>query len=117
MKTKLDAHGDGPFLVLERISENAYKIILPGNYNVHTTFNVSNLSLFELGEDSRTNIFKRGREDMTQDECETMDSFQRPITRARAKEIKERTKDGNNKLITIMDKVIKKGLKLKFECL
>jgi hypothetical protein len=35
---------DGPFRVLQRIGENAYKIELPGDYGVSATFNVSNLS-------------------------------------------------------------------------
>ena len=36
--------GDGPFRVLEKINNNAYKIELPGEYGVSYTFNVSNLS-------------------------------------------------------------------------
>jgi hypothetical protein len=33
---------------------------LPGEYNVSATFNVSNLSPFDVGDDSRTNLFRRG---------------------------------------------------------
>ena len=48
-KSKLHPRGDGPFQVLERINDNAYKIDLPGEYNVSATFNVSDLSLFNVG--------------------------------------------------------------------
>ncbi|XP_027348787.1 uncharacterized protein LOC113860563, partial [Abrus precatorius] len=68
-KSKLQPRGDGPFQVLERINDNAYKIELPGEYNVSSTFNVSDLSLFDVdGEsDLRTNPSQEGEndEDMT----------------------------------------------------
>jgi hypothetical protein len=35
---------DGPFRVLQRIGENAYKIELPSDYGVFATFNVLDLS-------------------------------------------------------------------------
>ena len=35
---------DGPFQVLEKVNENAYKIDLPGDFNVLATFNVRDLS-------------------------------------------------------------------------
>nr|CAD1829201.1 unnamed protein product [Ananas comosus var. bracteatus] len=38
---KLKPRADGPFKVLKRIGENAYKIELPGDYNVSVTFNVA----------------------------------------------------------------------------
>ena len=37
---------EGPFEVLERINNNAYKVDLPGDYEVSTTFNVADLSPF-----------------------------------------------------------------------
>nr|GEV24945.1 hypothetical protein [Tanacetum cinerariifolium] len=37
---KLKPRGDGPFRVLKKINNNAYKIELPGHYNVSATFNV-----------------------------------------------------------------------------
>ncbi|XP_059315403.1 uncharacterized protein LOC132066014 [Lycium ferocissimum] len=43
-KGKLSPRGDGPFKVLEKINDNAYKIDLPSEYNVHNVFNVSDLS-------------------------------------------------------------------------
>ena len=66
-QSKLDPRGDGPFQVLERINDNAYKIELPGEYNVSTTFNVSDLSPFDVGSDSRTNLFEEGENDASED--------------------------------------------------
>ena len=57
-RSKLHPRGDGPFQVLERINDNAYKLDLPGEYNISATFNVSDLSSFDVGDDSRTNPFK-----------------------------------------------------------
>jgi len=65
-KFKLQPRGDGPFQVLERINDNAYKIDLPSEYgNVSATFNVGDLSLFDAGHgsDSRTNPFEEGGND------------------------------------------------------
>jgi hypothetical protein len=38
--------------VLQRIGENAYKIELPREYGVSTTFNVSDLSQYEENEEN-----------------------------------------------------------------
>ena len=50
--------GDGPFQVLERINDNAYKLDFPGEYNVNATFNVNGLSLFYISDNLRTNPFQ-----------------------------------------------------------
>ena len=49
--------GDGPFQVVERVNNNAYKLDLPGEYGVHATFNIIDLSLFYVDDklDLRTN--------------------------------------------------------------
>ncbi|KAH7511103.1 hypothetical protein FEM48_ZijujUnG0048700 [Ziziphus jujuba var. spinosa] len=62
-KSKLMPRGDGPFQVLERINENAYKLNLPGEYNVSATFNVAGLSPFAASDDFylRENPFQEGR--------------------------------------------------------
>ncbi|KAL4281354.1 hypothetical protein GQ457_03G017090 [Hibiscus cannabinus] len=62
LKTKLDPRGDEPFQVLERINDNAYRINLPGKYNVSSSFNVADLSPFDIS-DSRSNPFKEGGND------------------------------------------------------
>jgi hypothetical protein len=36
-------HGDGPFKILEKINDNAYKLELPPEFGVSPTFNISNL--------------------------------------------------------------------------
>ena len=69
-KSKLQPRGDGPFQVLERIGDNAYKVDLPGEYSVSATFNVSDLSLFDVGDEepnSRTNSFEEGGIDENQE--------------------------------------------------
>ena len=40
-KSKINPRGDGPFQILERINDNAYKVDLPGEYNVNASFNVA----------------------------------------------------------------------------
>ena len=57
-RSKLHPRGDGPFQVLERINDNAYKLDLSGEYNISATFNVSDLSPFDVGDNSRTNPFE-----------------------------------------------------------
>ncbi|GLU23899.1 hypothetical protein SLE2022_398740 [Rubroshorea leprosula] len=41
---KLSPRADGPFQIVEKINDNAYKIKLPGDYGVSATFNVADLS-------------------------------------------------------------------------
>ncbi|KAJ9557269.1 hypothetical protein OSB04_011883 [Centaurea solstitialis] len=65
-RTKLHPRGDGPFQVIARVNDNAYKLDLPGDYGVSATFNVSDLSLFEFDTgllDSRTNPSEEGGND------------------------------------------------------
>jgi len=50
-KSKLSPRGDGPFQVLERINNNAYRLDLPEEYGVSTTFNISDLTPFAGGAD------------------------------------------------------------------
>ena len=69
---------------MKRINNNAYKQDLPNNYgNVSATFNVADLSLFDVG-DSKTNPFEekgnnrdRGAVQMAQ--TNTPNSLQDPL--------------------------------------
>lgn len=88
--TQLHPRGDGLFQVLKRINDNAYKLDLPGEYNVSTTFNVTDLSPFDVGDDLRANPFQEEGNDGDQGTA-SKDLVQVPIgpvTRARAKKFK-----------------------------
>ncbi|GJX32198.1 RNA-directed DNA polymerase [Tanacetum coccineum] len=64
---KLKLRGDGPFRVLKKINDNAYKIELPGHYNVFATFNVADLSPYKGDSDdepdSGSSLFQEGEDD------------------------------------------------------
>lgn len=68
-KTKLIPRGDGPIYVLEILSENAYRIYLLSEYQVHNTFNFCDLSPFSTSDNDdpsnwRTNFFQEGENDV-----------------------------------------------------
>ncbi|XP_073049491.1 uncharacterized protein [Primulina eburnea] len=96
-RSKLLPRGDGPFQVIERINDNAYKLDLPGEYNVSSTFNVSDLSLFDVGDDQdlRTNPFQEGENDANvvdqapKKAWESLELPEGPITRGRSKKFKD----------------------------
>lgn len=61
---------EGPFKVLERYGDNAYKIDLPGEYGVAATFNIGDLSPYLEDEDVqelRTIPFEEGEDDVKSD--------------------------------------------------
>ena len=89
--SKLLSRGDGLFQVLEHINDNAYKLDLPGKYDVSATFNVTDLSPFDVGEDLRANPFQEQGNDVDQG-IASKDLVQVPIglvTRAQVKKFKD----------------------------
>ncbi|XP_023640434.1 uncharacterized protein LOC111831116 [Capsella rubella] len=67
-KDKLSHRGDGPFQVTKRINDNAYRLALPGEPLISTSFNVTDLSPFDVGDEEhvlRTKPFEGGRDDVT----------------------------------------------------
>jgi hypothetical protein len=66
-RSKLNPRSDGPFKIVEKINNNAYKIDLPGDYGVSATFNVSDLSPYYDQEDElpslRANSTQEGEDD------------------------------------------------------
>nr|GEV95417.1 bifunctional riboflavin biosynthesis protein RIBA 1, chloroplastic-like [Tanacetum cinerariifolium] len=64
---KLKPRGDGLFCVLKKINNNAYKIKLPGHYNVFATFNVVDLSQYKGDSDddpdSESSLFQEREDD------------------------------------------------------
>ncbi|XP_021319205.1 uncharacterized protein LOC110436431 [Sorghum bicolor] len=90
-KSKLSPRGDGPFKVLKKINDNAYKIELPPEYsNVSPTFNVKDLLPFVGEPESRTTPSQEGEADedipsIHSSSNETPLDISGPITRSRAK--------------------------------
>ena len=65
-KSKLSPRCDGPFKILEKINDNAYKVELPGDYNVSGTFNVCDLLPYyddDLLPSLRSSPFQEGEND------------------------------------------------------
>ena len=57
---------EGPFKILEKIGDNAFKLELPGDYGVSATFNVGDLAKYvpdEELQDLRTNSFEEEEDD------------------------------------------------------
>ena len=88
-KCKLQPRGDGPFKVLAKINDNAYKIDLPMDYGVSPTFNVSDLSPYFGPSDSRTNPLQEGEDDEDTTTIDKSPTIIGPITRSRAKQISD----------------------------
>ena len=102
-KSKLQPRGDGPFQVIRRINDNAYKLDLPGEYNVSATFNVTDLSPFDADHDLRANPFQDEGNDEDMPQKEPQAKYQvpeGPVTRARARRFKEEL---NNLIIKLQD--------------
>ncbi|XP_010451581.1 PREDICTED: uncharacterized protein LOC104733723 [Camelina sativa] len=83
-KDKLSPHGDGPFRVIEKINDNAYRLELPGEYTTSTSFNVTDLVSFDVGDDEDvfgTKPFQEGGNDVsTRQEADqdTLDATEMP---------------------------------------
>jgi hypothetical protein len=65
-RSKLMPRGDDPYQIIEMINDNAYKVVLPSEYGVNATFNVSGLYLFNVGDDLRSNSFEERGDDAIQ---------------------------------------------------
>jgi hypothetical protein len=96
-KSKLLLRADGPFKVLERITDNAYKLDLPVDFGVSPTFNIADLKPY-LGEDdeleSRATQMQEGEDDEDITTSNTSTPTQNrviagPITRARARQLNQ----------------------------
>nr|CAD39843.2 OSJNBb0072N21.12 [Oryza sativa Japonica Group] len=91
-KSKLLPRADGPFKVLQKINDNAYKLELPADFGVSPTFNIADLKPY-LGEEdeleSRTTQMQEGEddEDIPSNDTTTPIAQQGPMTKARAREL------------------------------
>ena len=93
-KSKLMPRAAGPYKIIEKINDNAYKLELPPEFRVSPTFNIADLKPY-LGEEdeleSRTTPIQEGEddEDITSSEVPTDPStvMQGPMTRARKRQL------------------------------
>ncbi|WVZ63410.1 hypothetical protein U9M48_013044 [Paspalum notatum var. saurae] len=92
----LQPRADGPFKVLQKINDIAYEIDLPSAYDVSKSFNVSDLSPFMGLVESRTTPFQEGEDDedipsniTVHSSDQLNNTYQGPITRNRAKQIRD----------------------------
>src|SRR5438105_14629496 len=86
-KSKLMPRAAGPFKVLEKINDNAYKLELPPDFRVSPTFNISDLKPYFGEEDeleSRMTPIQEGGDD---EDITPLHTMQGPITRARARQL------------------------------
>jgi len=80
---------DSPFQIIEMINDNAYKVDLPGEYGVSATFNVADLSLFDVCDDLRSNSFKERGDDAIPALKDPLEVPVGPVIRLRAKRFKK----------------------------
>jgi hypothetical protein len=93
-KSKLMPRADGPFKVLEKINENAYKLDLLAYFGVSPTFNIADWKPY-LGEEdeleSRTTQMQEGEDDVDNNISDTStpthNQISGPITHARAHQL------------------------------
>ncbi|WVZ57943.1 hypothetical protein U9M48_008271 [Paspalum notatum var. saurae] len=87
-KSKLMPRAAGPFKVLKKINDNAYKLEFPAYFGVSPTFNIADLKPY-LGEEdeiaSRTTSLQQGEDD----EDITPMAMQGPITRSHARQLNQ----------------------------
>jgi hypothetical protein len=90
-KSKLMPRVDGPFKVIEKINENAYKLDLPIDFGVSPTFNIADLKPY-LGEEDELELrmtqMQEGEDyvdiNTSDTSIPTQNQISGPITRARA---------------------------------
>ena len=79
--SKLLPRGDGTFQVIRRINNNAYELDLPPSYNISTSFNVCDLSPFDVGfKNSWSNSLQEGEND--EGMTTSLEASSRRITRS-----------------------------------
>ncbi|WVZ76029.1 hypothetical protein U9M48_024034 [Paspalum notatum var. saurae] len=87
-KSKLMPRATGPFKVLEKINDNAYKLELPADFGVSPAFNIADLKPY-LGEEDELASRTTSLQERENDEDITPMVMQGPITRARAKQLNQ----------------------------
>ena len=91
-KSKLMPRADGPFEILERVNDNAYKVNLPGDYGVSATFNVADLSPY-LEDDHLSNLRANSPQQGEDDGGPPMDPHQGPQGSPRSLSMRAQVKE------------------------
>jgi hypothetical protein len=92
-KSKLMSRAAGPFKILAKINDNAYKLELPPEFGVSPTFNISDLRPYFREEDemsSRTTSMQEGEDDEDINSSATIIpsiEILGPITQSRAQQL------------------------------
>ncbi|WVZ63626.1 hypothetical protein U9M48_013242 [Paspalum notatum var. saurae] len=95
-KSKLMLRADGPFKIIEKINDNAYKLELPPEFGVSPTFNIADLKPY-LGEEDelelRTTPLQEGEDDEDISPMHVTDTppmvIPGPLTRARTRQLNQ----------------------------
>ncbi|KAG7556907.1 Zinc finger CCHC-type superfamily, partial [Arabidopsis suecica] len=110
--SKLSPRGDGPFKVLEKINDNAYRLELPSEFNMSHSFNVADLSPFDSDDPVlRTKPSEEGGNDEVidlsyepnQDKPKIPEVKDGPMTRSKARRLKEGFNKAVETLLTTME--------------
>jgi len=88
-KSKLSPRGDGPFKVMKRVNDNAYRLELPKEYDVHATFNVADLISFVGGTNDEAEISYLRTNPSQEVGDDKMPLAKGPTTRAMVRRIQE----------------------------
>ena len=88
-RSKFMPQGDGPYHIIEMINDNAYKVDLPSEYGVSATFNVSDLSSFDIGDYLRSKPFEERGNDAIQPSKDPLEVLVGPVTMLMTKKFKE----------------------------
>ncbi|WVZ81178.1 hypothetical protein U9M48_028589 [Paspalum notatum var. saurae] len=99
-KSKLMPRADGLFKIIEKINDNAYKLELPLEFEVSSTFNIADLKPY-LGEEdeleSSTTPLQEGEDDEDISPMLTSDTpsvvMHGPLTRARARQLNQKERN------------------------
>jgi hypothetical protein len=93
-KSKLMPRADGPFKIIEKINDNAYKLELPPKFGVSTTFNILDLKPYLGEEDTLESRMTPIQEEEDDEDITHLDAhntrpldIQGPITRAHARQL------------------------------
>ncbi|WVZ58347.1 hypothetical protein U9M48_008626 [Paspalum notatum var. saurae] len=102
-KSKLMPRAEGPFKIMEKINDNAYKLELPSEFGVSPTFNIADLKPYFGEEDvleSRTTPLQEGEDDEDISPMLTSDTpsvvMHGPLTRARARQLNQKVSSFDN---------------------